>query len=340
MTVPDSKPLVVYWVDAFTQVPFTGNPAVVVSQADGLTEIQMQQIAREMNCSETAFITQASHPEADLQLRWFTPKVEVDLCGHATIAAMHILAMEGRFKLGVGKTQILYLETRSGLLSVTIDYADPLEAWTWLTLPPCEFQPLTTVATQKLLPLLGLNDLAVEQKPVRESLSGDVLVAVKYLQQLYNLQPNLPGLAALSTQLSWRGVCVFTTETLEPQNTAHSRFFAPQFGIAEDPVTGSVSGPLALYLQQSNQLKQATTTIAENDSLKPTLQAPTKTLHVDIEEAKEIHPVGATKPSSNACLTLEQGDCLDRSGRVRVDLTGPTPKIGGQAITVMRGELL
>ncbi len=335
MTAPDPKPLVVYWVDAFTQTPFTGNPAAVVSQADGLTESQMQRIAREMNCSETAFITQASHPEADLRLQWFTPKAEVDLCGHATVAAMHVLTMEGRFKLGVGKTQILYLETRSGLLSVTVDYTDPQGAWTWLTLPSCEFQPLTAVMTEKLLPLLGLTDLVVQQRPVQESLNGDVLVAVKNLQQLYSLQPDLSGLASLGTQ-HWRGICVFTTETLEPQSAAHSRFFAPQLGILEDPVTGSVSGPLALYLQQSHQLKQSEIAAEQ-------IGAPRSTLRIG-EAAKEIriNPLKAAKSlgQANSCIILEQGDHLDRPGRVWIDLTGPTPKLGGQAITVMRGELL
>lgn len=318
------KPLVVYWVDAFTQVSFTGNPAVVVAQADGLTETQMQQIAREMNCSETAFITQASHPEADLRLRWFTPKAEVDLCGHATVAAMHVLATEGRFKLGVGTTQILYLETRSGLLSVTVDYTDPQAAWTWLTLPSCEFQPLTTAMTKKLLPLLGLTELAVPQRPVQESLNSDVLVTVKSLQQLYSLQPDLSGLAYLGTQ-RWRGICVFTTETLEPQSTAHSRFFAPQFGILEDPVTGSVSGPLALYLQQLHQLKPFKIATESMGSPKP--------MHICRNSP------AASDDNTNFCIILEQGDHLDRPGRVWVDLTGPTPKLGGQATTVMRGEL-
>lgn len=323
MTV-DPKPLVVHWVDAFTQVPFTGNPAVVVSQANGLNKTQMQRIAREMNCSETAFVVQASHPEADLRLRWFTPKAEVDLCGHATVAAMHVLAIEGRFKLGVGTTQILYLETCSGILSVTVDYTDPQGAWTWLTLPSCEFQPLTTATIEKLLPLLGLTDLAVSQGPVQESLNNDVLVAVKDLQQLHSLQPDLSRLAALGTQQGWRGVCVFTTETLEPQSAAHSRFFAPQIGISEDPVTGSVSGPLALYLQQSHQLKSS---IAAEQIGSP------RSMHICRNSP------GAADKSTNFCIILEQGDHLDRPGRVWIDLTGPTPKLGGQAVIVMRGEL-
>jgi trans-2,3-dihydro-3-hydroxyanthranilate isomerase len=106
--------LAIYWVDAFTDRPFQGNPAVVVPQADGLTDFQMQQIAREVNCSETAFVLTAATPEADFRLRWFTPTQEVDLCGHATIAAFHALAQEGRFNLSQGVTQILYIHAERG----------------------------------------------------------------------------------------------------------------------------------------------------------------------------------------------------------------------------------
>ena len=91
-----AESLSVYWVNAFTLEPFTGNPAVVVPDASDLSDDQMQRIAREMNCSETVFVLRPTDTEADLRLRWFTPTQEVPLCGHATVAAMHILAEVGR----------------------------------------------------------------------------------------------------------------------------------------------------------------------------------------------------------------------------------------------------
>ena len=83
------------YVDAFTKQLFAGNPAGVVIDANGLTDAQMQSIAREMNLSETAFILQPTVKDANLQIRWFTVKEEVPLCGHATIASFHVLAEEG-----------------------------------------------------------------------------------------------------------------------------------------------------------------------------------------------------------------------------------------------------
>ena len=316
MTANAAKPMTVYWVEAFTQVAFSGNPAGVVTQADGLTETQMQQIAREVNCSETAFLTQPSHAEADLRLRWFTPTTEVDLCGHATVAAMHVLANEGRFSLKVGATQILYVETRSGILAVTVDYTNPEGPWIWLTLPTCQFQPLSAAIAEKLHSLLGLSSTVDNRAPVIDSLNQDVLVAVESLAQLHSLKPNFTELAALGTNQGWRGICAYTTQTLDPRSAAHSRFFAPQYGILEDPVTGSVSGPLALYLQQSQQLKPLALT-------QPLLGG----LSVDQDNTNSLR------------ITLEQGDCLGRQGRVVIDLTSSHPKLGGQAIIVMRGEL-
>jgi trans-2,3-dihydro-3-hydroxyanthranilate isomerase len=87
-------------LDVFTDRPFAGNPAAVVSQADGLTAEQMQAIAREMNVSETVFVQQPTDPDADLMVRWFTPTTEVDLCGHAPIACFHALARQGMHGLG------------------------------------------------------------------------------------------------------------------------------------------------------------------------------------------------------------------------------------------------
>ncbi len=86
----------VYQVDSFTRQKFSGNPAGVVSNADGLTEQQMQQLARELNNSETAFIFAGQKPDYDVEVRYFTPTTEVPICGHATIAAHYVRAVEGK----------------------------------------------------------------------------------------------------------------------------------------------------------------------------------------------------------------------------------------------------
>jgi trans-2,3-dihydro-3-hydroxyanthranilate isomerase len=299
MTLTNSA-LAAYWVDAFTDRPFQGNPAVVVPQADGLTDFQMQQIAREVNCSETAFVLASATPEADFRLRWFTPTQEVDLCGHATIAALHALAQEGRFNLSQGVTQILYMETRSGVLPVTVDWTQA-RPWIWLTLPGCSFEAISPNLVQQLAKVLGLP--AAHPSAVLDSLNQDVLIEIQHLHQLQSLSPNLGELGQLGKQQGWRGICVYTAETVEPESAAHSRFFAPQSGIPEDPVTGSASGPLALLLRQ-------------------------KTLETD----------ASPQPWPRICR-FEQGDCLGRAGRLLIELRGNIPKLGGQAITVLRGEL-
>ncbi|MDH3252028.1 MAG: PhzF family phenazine biosynthesis isomerase, partial [Ignavibacteria bacterium] len=108
-------------VDAFTDVPHTGNPAGVVTRADGLTDVQMQSIAREMALSETVFVLSPTLPSADLRIRWFTPKCEVRLCGHATIAAFHALAEDGMSGMDRVGSHRFTVETLSGVLPVTVE---------------------------------------------------------------------------------------------------------------------------------------------------------------------------------------------------------------------------
>ncbi len=308
--------LAIYWVDAFTDRSFQGNPAVVVPQADGLTDFQMQQIAREVNCSETAFVLTAATPEADFRLRWFTPTQEVDLCGHATIAAFHALAQEGRFNLSQGVTQILYIDTRSGVLPVTVDWTEA-RPWIWLTLPGCSFEAIAPDLAQRLAAVLGFS-APMSLKAVRDSLNQDVLIPISHLHELQALSPDMSALAQLGKQEGWRGICVYTTETVEPESTAHSRFFAPQSGVPEDPVTGSVSGPLALLLhQKALELK--------DESLEPSLLAQ--------------HSSGQNESARSPIYRFEQGDCLGRSGRLLIELRTEIAKLGGQAITVLRGEI-
>ena len=302
------RPRQVHWVDAFTQMPFSGNPAVVVLDAEGLRDAQMQQLAQEVNCSETAFILPSALAEADLRLRWFTPTLEVNLCGHATVAAMHTLAQEGRCNLRSGVSQQLHVETRSGVLPVTVDYRHPPAPWIWLTLPRCDFQPIAPTLHQHLLDILQIPAETSDQQAVVDSTNQDVLIAVERLDQLHQLHPDLTRLAQVGQAQGWRGFCVYTTETVDAHNTAHTRFFAPQSGIDEDPVTGSVSAPLALYLHHVQSLDQSS-------------------------------PQDRRGGSPGVDFTFEQGDSMGRPGRLRVQLRDGIPELGGQAVTLFKGQL-
>jgi len=125
-------------IDSFTSLPLSGNPAGVVQAADALTDQQMQAIAREVGASETAFILSPSTPAANLRIRWFTPQEEVGLCGHATVAAFHALAEDGSMGMANQGTFAFQMETKSGILPVTVD-KDTEGAVVFLGLPVPEF---------------------------------------------------------------------------------------------------------------------------------------------------------------------------------------------------------
>jgi trans-2,3-dihydro-3-hydroxyanthranilate isomerase len=290
-------------VDAFTIAPLFGNPAGVVVDAEPLTPVQMQLIAREMAVSETAFILPPTIPAADLRIRWFTPVDEVDLCGHATIAGFHALAEDGLHGMeGLG-TFNFRLETRSGILPVTVEKSRD-EIMVLFGLPLPEF----TRAGQFKLDVSRLLVVSQEDLEARMPIVMDryLYVPIRRLHTLYSLRPNMPALGQFLANKGLHGLCVFTTETVDPGSSVHSRFFAPSDGIDEDPVTGSANGPLGVYLF----------------------------------ERGEIEPLG-----SSITLIGEQGDAIGRPGRVMIHLsvTGnrvESVQIGGRAVTVLEGEIV
>ncbi len=238
-------------VDAFTGTPYNGNPAAVVLDASSLSEAQMLSIASEFNLSETAFVLPSDSAGAAVRLRWFTPELEVAMCGHATIAAVHALVETGRFaEIAADSRALLPIQTASGILRAQIEriatQGEEQLVWLELPRPVLSASPLnlTKVAT-----LLGTTlDALDESLPVMRTQDDDVLVFLKELATLQSLQPNFQELSTYSNRQRIRGWCVATLATLSPSIHVQSRFFAPAAGIDEDPVTGSVHGPLATYL--------------------------------------------------------------------------------------------
>jgi PhzF family phenazine biosynthesis protein len=215
----------IFIVDAFTDTPCRGNPAAVCV-LDEVQETQwMQAVAAEMNLSETAFLR--PHGEDEWRLRWFTPKLEVDLCGHATLACAHVLWRE------LAHTQQpLRFQTRSGLLE-----ADREGEWIHLDFPSDPVQGVD--------PPEGLAK-ALGQEP-EQVLQGrdDLLVVLDQAENLRSLAPDLARLAEIKV----RGVIV-TALSDQPESDFVSRFFGPRAGIPEDPVTGSAHCTLAAYWGQ------------------------------------------------------------------------------------------
>jgi len=201
-------------VDAFTERPFAGNPAAVCLLGNERDSQWMQAVAAEMNLSETAFV----RPRADgFELRWFTPAVEVDLCGHATLASAHVLWSEGV----VGDDDPIRFHTKSGELDCE-RHGDLIE----LDFPATAAEPVQD--SKELAESLG-----VEPSWVGGS-KFDRLVLVDSAQILRSMRPDFARLKTVPV----RGVIV-TSVSDDPRFDFLSRFFGPAVGVDEDPVTGS-----------------------------------------------------------------------------------------------------
>lgn len=206
----------IYCVDAFTERPFAGNPAAVCILSDDRPDAWLQSVAAEMNLSETAFLRK----EGDgWRLRWFTPTVEVDLCGHATLAAAHALWEAGLAR----EAAPLVFRTKSGALAA-VRRGEAIE----LDFPAEPAAPATP--PRGLLEALGVEALSVARNRL------DFLVELDSEDRLRRIQPRFPALAEACGKA--RGVIV-TAPSRAPEFDFVSRYFAPSFGIDEDPVTGS-----------------------------------------------------------------------------------------------------
>ena len=214
-----------FQVDAFTDKPFAGNPAAVCLLEQPRDAVWMQSVANEMNLSETAFVRPL---DKGFELRWFTPLMEVDLCGHATLAAAHILWDQGCLSKG----EEAHFQTRSGCLTVrqenhryVLDF--PVVPVTDIKAPPGLFRALD----------IQTGNIFFNQ--------ADYLVQLADEAEVRGIQPDFRALAKIKA----RGVIV-TAKSTQPTYDFMSRFFAPACGIDEDPVTGSAHCTLAPFWAQ------------------------------------------------------------------------------------------
>lgn len=255
-------------VDAFTSEPFKGNPAAVCVLEAERDAAWMQRVASEMNLAETAFLRAR---EDGFGLRWFTPAVEVDLCGHATLASAHVLWESGQLAAG----QTARFHTKSGLLTA-IRVGD----WIELDFPSTPEEEVE--APPGLIEALGAPPRYVGKSRF------DYLVELDSEATVARLRPDFGALGAISA----RGV-IATARSANPGFDFVSRFFAPASGINEDPVTGSSHCCLAPFWS--------------------------RLLGKDAFLARQISA---------------------RGGVLKVRLDGDRVRLGGQAVTVLRGELL
>ena len=209
-------------VDSFTDRPFAGNPAAVAVLGAFPDEARMQAVAREMNLSETAFVV--PRPDGSHDLRWFTPSVEVDLCGHATLASAHVLGGTARF------------HTRSGELVCT----PAADGWIEMDFPADVLEPQPPASEVARLAGEAVHDSALVVRVARGR--TDVLVELADAAAVRRLEPAWSAVAALDAR------CLIVTAPGDrPGVDCVSRVFAPNAGIAEDPVTGSAHCSLAVH---------------------------------------------------------------------------------------------
>jgi trans-2,3-dihydro-3-hydroxyanthranilate isomerase len=302
-------------LDVFTETPFTGNPLAVFPDGQGLTDEQMQQIAREMNLSETVFVLPPTDPAALRKLRIFTPSQELPMAGHPVVGTWNFLAREGVVPVpegGTGWTQVMQ-EIGIGTLPVDIEFR--------------EGRPVSVVMTQGIFahgaPVedpheradiergLGLAPEDFDQSlPIQAVSTGIYALAVplKSLDALGRCRVNSQLLSDAYLRAGAVGCLPFARESFDgPPALVHSRFFAPADTISEDPATGSAAGSLAAYLVHHGGV-------------------PTE-------------PVDGTYS-----FTIEQGDFMKRPSRINVSVTGQPGqvervRVGGPAVVVAAGQV-
>ncbi|MCL6600796.1 MAG: PhzF family phenazine biosynthesis protein, partial [Alicyclobacillus macrosporangiidus] len=320
----------VFHVDAFTDRPFGGNPAGVVPEARGLTEAQMQAIARELNLSETAFLVPGER-DADFSIRYFTPASEVAFCGHATLGAAWLLATEYGWAKRAG--QVVF-HTPAGIVPVRWETdADGRVRAAFMEQVRPQVRP-TQMDAGAIARLLGLGEEDIDPRyPLRLAYTGnwDLLVPVRTRAAVDRARPDLTALAEANRREGVISTHLFTFDAgdpaeghlsdpegapagdpvadpaggpaVQPAWDLYTRDFSPAVGIAEDPVTGSASGALGGYL------------VLE----------------------------GVLDPERPHRLVMAQGDVIGRPGRVVVRIhpgaDGPRIEVGGGAVVTVAGRL-
>jgi len=231
-----------YLIDAFTDAAFGGNSAGVVLDADDLSEAQMQAIAREINAGATAFVARPTQRAAAFAYRWFSPACEIQMCGHGTLAATHALIEAGRVP---HDDTMLAIETHHrGLIDVRIERSGSI----WLESPRPSVRPFES-PIGPFLDALGADRSMLDSELAPATTSEkDLILPVVDQDALMQIRSRSVAVREICEGRGLRGVLVTTRRPRDGNVVVRSRFFVPTLGIPEDSVSGSVHGPLGVYL--------------------------------------------------------------------------------------------
>lgn len=229
-------------VKAFTKNAQQGNPAGVVLNAERLSDTQRLKVAQAVGFSETAFVEKSD--QADFKVRFFTPKQEVDFCGHATVATFHTLVEQGVTTVGSGGSATVTQQTLAGTFPVKC-YAD---GKIMMTQREPIFGAIET-NRQLIAGLLSLSENELGELPIQpvKTVTPVLIIPIVSLQVLRKIKPQLAQINQYSEQNDGGCWYVFTSEALNPQSDIAARSFDPIVGIDEDAATGSAAGPLGCY---------------------------------------------------------------------------------------------
>jgi trans-2,3-dihydro-3-hydroxyanthranilate isomerase len=306
----ERRTLKFYQADVFTDLPFGGNPVAVVPDAVELSDLEFQQIAREMNLSETVFVLPATDPQAVAKIRIFTPTQEIPFAGHPVLGAFFVLGKLKRLPLQERVTQVFY-ECNIGVFSVELHARGDDILRIVMSQPKPEFLGTVDKVDEifEIAKALGVaKGLITGTKFPIEIVSTGLpvlIVPIRTLTAVKSITPNPTAINDLCARHGTNGIMVFTTVTVEEVSSVHTRMFAPPIGVTEDPATGSASGALGAYL-----------------------------VHNGVVEVR---------PTTD--IIAEQGYEVDRPSRISIQVESDDDaiqhvKVGGQAVMVIEGTLM
>lgn len=297
--------------DAFTEVRFSGNVAGVITRADELSLGQMQSMATELNAPTTGFVTGfEAGPPPVFSVRYFTPRTEIDLCGHVTVAVFSALAAEGRLVAREGGT-LAYQKTAAGMLPVLLHPAGSGR----VTVQMEQRRPtyaFPNIAARELVELLGGTELHRHLPPEVVSTGlRHLLVPFPQVEALGLLSPDFGRLGRLSRDLGVDTVCAFAV--MPGTNAVRARDFCPGIGADEEPASGTTSGALACYLIGHGQVDAGRSGLVTVEVHQGVEMGRPSRIEVDAKvDGREIQRVWAR---GRATMALQGKMMVDRSDR-------------------------